>query len=85
MSKFNEQWIWDEDIKFPELIRLGISSLHCKLRCLEYLFALGVKIGVENDHRPISLEEKKSLAKQELQKEFIDEYGVRIAYVKQGK
>ena len=85
MSKFNEQWIWEEEIKFPEIIRLGISSLHCKLRCLEFLFGLGVKIRVENDHRPISLEEKKRLTKQQLQKEFIEVFGVRIAFVKQGK
>ena len=85
MSKFNEQWIWSESIKFPELIRLGICPLHCKLRSMEFLFSVAVKLRAKNDKRDITDDEKMKRAKQEIQQEFVDLLGIRINYLKQGK
>ena len=80
-----EQWIWDEEIKLTDLIKLGIAPLHCKLRAMEFLFGVGVKIRALKDQRPISKEEQLRLAKIELQKEFIEQLGIRIDFIKQGK
>ena len=47
MKHFNNQYIWDEKIKIPEVLKHGICPLHCKIRSMEWLFGVAVKLRTE--------------------------------------
>ena len=82
-SKFNDESIFQEPIKLPQLIENGIAPLHCRIRSMEYFFHAAIKKRAAEDTRNISIKEKLKQAKQAFQKEFIRELGIRIDYVKQ--
>ena len=114
MSHFNNQYIWDEKVKIPEVLKHGICPLHCKIRSMQWLFGVGVKMRAAKDtdsnfdcdnleesefalfEEDTNAKEKEKEAKENtkdnekeakhfLQKQFVDEIGIRIDFVKQGK
>ena len=84
MSKFNDDSIFQEPIKLPQLIENGIAPLHCRIRSMEYFFHAAMKKRAAEDTRDISFKEKLKQAKQAFQKEFVKWLGIRIDYIKQG-
>ena len=67
------------------MIKNGICPLHCKIRGMEYLFGVGVKLKARKDNRDVLDLVKIKDAKHSIQKEFVDRIGIRIDFVKQGK